>query len=71
MSDNTLTSIVSILVAVLGVATVAVIVSNSANTSNVITAGGNAFTNILKAAVSPVSGSGLGGVSLPSISPGS
>lgn len=64
MGDKVITGIVGILTAVIGVAIVAVIVSNQANTSGVLTAGGNAFTNILKAAVSPVSGgSGLGSIS--------
>lgn len=43
--------------AFIALATVAVIVSRNAQTPQVITAGGSAFSNILNAAVSPVSGS--------------
>ncbi len=58
MGDKTITGIVGILTAVIGVAIVAVLVSQQAQTAGVLTAGGNAFTNILKAAVSPVTGGG-------------
>ena len=49
-------SIVTILVAVIGLATVAVLVGRYAKTSQVIDSGGKAFSNILSVAVSPVSG---------------
>jgi hypothetical protein len=42
--------------AIVGVASLAVIVSKNANTTGVITASGNAFTNALGVAVSPVTG---------------
>lgn len=57
--------IVTILVAIVGVAIVATLVSRNANTAGVITAGGNAFSNALKAAEGPVSGA-FGMTSLPS-----
>lgn len=62
--DNIWSGIVTILVAIIGVATLAVIVSKNANTSGVISAGGSAFSQALSAAVSPVSG-GMGGFSIP------
>ena len=52
--------LVTIAVAITGVATLAVLVSKQANTAGVITAGGNAFSNAIKAAVSPVTGGGSG-----------
>jgi len=50
--------LVTIGVAIVGVATLAVLVSRNANTSGVITAGGNAFATAIRAAVSPVAGGG-------------
>jgi hypothetical protein len=58
MNGHFMESIVTILVAVLGVATLAVIVSPNAQTSSVLKSGGNAFSNILGTALSPVSGNG-------------
>lgn len=57
MAGETTTAIVSILTAVVGVATLATIVSKNSNTSGVITAGGSAFSGILGTALSPVTGS--------------
>jgi len=48
-------AIIAVLIAVVGVATAAVIFSKKADTANVITSGGTAFANIIKAAVGPVS----------------
>ncbi len=56
--DNITGGIVTILLAVIGVATLAVIVSKSSNTSSVIASGGGAFSQILSAAVSPITGTG-------------
>lgn len=58
--DKIIESGTTILMGVIGVAILAVIVSQRANTSNVLTAGGNAFASILNAATGPVSGSGFG-----------
>lgn len=63
--DAGINSIVTVLLALTGVAIIAVLVSGQAQTSQVVTAGGNAFTSALKAAISPVTGgsanaSGLG-----------
>lgn len=46
----------ALLAGFIGLATVAVILSKNSNTAAVLTSGGTAFGNILKAAVSPVSG---------------
>lgn len=48
--------IIGVLVAIVGVAIVAVIVSKGARTPQVIQSAGNAFAQILHAAVGPVSG---------------
>ena len=48
--------IAGILTAIIGVAIVAVLVSANSQTSNVLTAFGGAFGNILDVAVSPVTG---------------
>lgn len=53
--------ITTIAVAIVGVATLAVLVSKKADTSNVIKSAGSAFSSALAVAVSPVTGGGLGG----------
>lgn len=45
---------------IIGVAILAVLVAPSSQTSNVLTAGGSAFSSIIKAAVSPIGGSSIG-----------
>jgi membrane DNA delivery protein len=45
-----------VVMAIVGVATLAVIVSRNSNTSNVLTAAGSGFDKILGAALSPVAG---------------
>ena len=55
--DDTLKSGVAILTAIVGVSIIAVIVSRRSNTAGVITSAGSAFANILKVAVSPITGS--------------
>lgn len=59
MSDAIGSALVSIIMAVIGVAIIAVLVSKSAQTANVVSAGGTALSNVLGAALSPVTGSGL------------
>jgi hypothetical protein len=49
---------VAIVMGVIGLAIVAVLVSQKASTSSVIQAGGSALSGIIGAAVGPVSGSG-------------
>lgn len=67
MSDA-VTGIVTVATAIVGLAIVATLVSNRANTSNVIAAGGNAFSGAINAAVSPITGGP--GLSLPSLQSG-
>ena len=63
MGDTFITSIVTVLTAVIGLAIIAVLVSKNAQTGTVLGQAGNAFANILGAAESPVSGgSSLGGL---------
>jgi PRD1 phage membrane DNA delivery len=71
MSDQLITSVVTVLTAIIGVAIIATLVSKNANTSQVIQAGGSAFSSALGTALSPVTGSsfsgGGAGLSLPSL----
>jgi hypothetical protein len=48
--------IITVIVSVIGLAMVAVLVSNQAQTGQVINQSGTALSNIIKAAVAPVSG---------------
>lgn len=59
MGDKVITGIVAVLMAIIGIAIVAVLVSKQANTASVLTAGGGAFSGILKTALAPVSSSNL------------
>ncbi len=52
--------LVTIGVAIVGVATLAVLVSKNANTSGVIKSTGSAFAEALRAATGPVMGGGSG-----------
>ena len=56
MSENLVNSIVTVLIAIVGVAIIAVLVSRNAQTGSVITSAGQAFANDLSAAVAPVTG---------------
>ena len=56
MSEQLITSVVTVLTAIIGVAIIATLVSKNANTAGVITAGGNAFSQSLGTALSPVTG---------------
>lgn len=61
MENNLINGVVSILAAIVGVAVIAVLVSNKAQTGSILTAGGNAFSTAIQAAVSPITGgSGFG-----------
>lgn len=57
--NSILSGIVTIAVAIIGVAIVATLVSKNADTSNVIKSAGSAFSGALHAATGPVSG-GMG-----------
>lgn len=63
--NRTMEAIVSVLVAVVGVAIIAVLVSKNANTAGVVSSAGGAFSSILKAATSPVTGGGAPGMITP------
>jgi hypothetical protein len=58
VSDSIVTSIVTVLMAIIGVAIIAVLVSRNAQTAQVLGAGGSAFSGVLGTALSPVTGSG-------------
>jgi hypothetical protein len=58
MTDTLLTSVTTVLLAIVGVAIIAVLVSKNATTSQVIQAGGQSFSQSLGTALSPVTGSG-------------
>jgi len=60
MTSDIISGIVTVLTAIVGVAIIAVIVSKGAQTPQVLQAGGSAFAAALGAAVSPVTGGGLG-----------
>lgn len=61
MTDQLIGGIVTVATAIIGVAVLAVLVSNNANTSGVIQSAGSAFSSALGVAESPVSGnSGFG-----------
>lgn len=58
---NEITSgVVTVLLAIIGVAIIAVLVSGRAQTASVLQAGGSATAGILNAAISPVVGTGPG-----------
>ena len=67
MDDRLWTGLVSIALGILGVATLAVILSPKANTAGVIGAGGTAFANDINAATGPVTGSSGNVFQLPSL----
>jgi hypothetical protein len=52
-------SVVTILLAIVGVAILAVLVSKQSNTTGVIQAGASGFSNALATAISPISGSSI------------
>ena len=58
MSDTLITSVVTVLMAIVGVAIIAVLVSRNANTTGVIQAGAQGFSGSLATALSPVTGGG-------------
>lgn len=67
MGDKVITGFVSVLLAIVGVATLAVIVSKQSDTASVLKAGGGAFSSILGAALGSGASSSAGGISLPAL----
>jgi hypothetical protein len=61
VGEKTITSVVAVSMAILGVALIALIVSNKANTGSVLGAGGKSFSGALACALSPVTGGSCGG----------
>jgi len=62
MSDHTITAIVSVLIAITGVAILAALVSRQSQTGAVFGAGGTAFSKAICTALSPVTGQSCGGL---------
>lgn len=60
MSEQLITSVVTVLTAIIGVAIIAVLVSKNANTAGVLSAGSSGFSQALGTALSPVTGAGSG-----------
>jgi hypothetical protein len=60
MSDHAITSGVSIFLAIIGVAIVALIVSAQSRTTTVVGAGGSALKQAICVALSPVTGANCG-----------
>ncbi len=56
--NNLTEAAVTVAVAIIGLATLAVIVSRNANTTGVISSAGGAFNSALATAISPVTGGG-------------
>ncbi len=66
MGEKLIESLTTVAVAIVGIAIIAVLVSNQAQTGSVLRAAGSAFATDIQAAVSPVSGGGFsGGAFLP------
>lgn len=63
MSDSLISSVTTVLLAIIGVAIIAVILSKNSNTTGVLSAGGQAFNSSLGAALSPITqSSGLSAI---------
>jgi PRD1 phage membrane DNA delivery len=60
MGKDAIEGFVTVLGLIVGISIIAVVVSKNADTANVIKAGGAAVTDIIKAAVGPVSASQTG-----------
>lgn len=60
--DHGVSTAVAVTLALIGVAIVAVLVSQKAQTGAVATAGGTSLANVIKCALSPVTGGTCGGV---------
>ena len=56
MGREAIDGLISVAIAIVGVAIIATLVSNNANTAGVLTAGGNALGSAIRSATAPVSG---------------
>lgn len=54
MGKDAITGIIAVGTAIIGLAILAVVLSQKSNTTNVITSAGTALSNAIKAAISPV-----------------
>ncbi len=54
MNDSLITSVTTVILAIVGVAFIAVILSKNSQTASIFGAGGAAFSNALGAALTPV-----------------
>jgi len=61
MSESLVTSMVTVIMAIIGVAIIAVLVSGKSQTANVLKAGSSAFSTVLGSALSPVTGNSFTG----------
>lgn len=64
MTESLITSVTTVILAIVGVAIIALLVSKNAQTSHVISAGSQGFSSGLLSALSPVTGQGTGQFSL-------
>lgn len=68
MSDSLVTGLVTVVLAIISLATLATILSPQAQTANVIKAGAGGLSQDIATAVSPVTGgAGFGAISMPSL----
>jgi hypothetical protein len=64
MTESLITSVTTVIMAIVGVAIIALLVSKNAQTGTVISAGSQGFSSGLLSALSPVTGQGTGQFSL-------
>jgi PRD1 phage membrane DNA delivery len=60
VENKAITGIVGVLLAIIGLAIIAALVSPNAQTGNVLTKGAQAIANAISCALSPVTGAGCG-----------
>jgi hypothetical protein len=56
MSEQLINSVVTVLLGIIGIATLAVILSKQSNTATVISQSGSSFSQALSTALSPITG---------------
>jgi hypothetical protein len=66
MNDSSTTGIVTILLAIAGVATISVVLSRQSNTASILTTGGSSFSQAIRCALSPIIGGGNCGTAVNS-----
>jgi hypothetical protein len=68
MSDQLITALVSIVLAIIGLAALATVLSPKAQTGSVVQAASGGLATDIGAAVSPVTGGSIGTLSMPQLS---